>query len=66
MIENKKEGKYIFGVCKVGEKGQIIVPKEAREMFNILPGDSLVFMGDKKRGMALIKADEIYEYIDKK
>lgn len=52
-----KDGKYLFGICKVGERGQIVIPKEAREVFNIKPGDSLVLLGDVKQGMALVKAD---------
>lgn len=50
--------RYI-GICKVGEKGQIVIPKEARDMFGIAPGDSVVVMCDKERGMALVKADVI-------
>lgn len=53
-MENE-EGKYLFGVCKVGERGQIVIPKEAREVFNIKAGDSLVLLGDKEKGMALVK-----------
>lgn len=48
--------KYI-GIAKVGEKGQIVIPKEAREMFDIKSGDSIAILCDKKRGIALIKAD---------
>lgn len=51
------KGKYIFGVCKVGEKGQIVIPKEARDVFNIKPGDSVLLLGDKKKGMALVKTE---------
>ena len=61
MIENKKEGKYIFGVCKVGEKGQIVIPKEARDIFDIKPGDSIIVLGDEKKGLALLKAETFYE-----
>ena len=50
-------GKYIFGVCKVGDKGQIVIPKEAREGFGIKPGDSLVMLGDINQGMALVKTE---------
>lgn len=50
-------GKYLFGICKVGEKGQIVIPKEARDVFDIHPGDSLVLLGDKKRGIAVVKAE---------
>lgn len=48
--------KYI-GISKVGEKGQIVIPKDAREMFNIKPGDSMVVLCDKKKGIAIIKSD---------
>ncbi len=54
------ESKKMFGICKVGERGQIVIPKDARDMFEIKPGDSLILLGDKKKGMALIKA-EIFE-----
>jgi AbrB family looped-hinge helix DNA binding protein len=47
------------GVCKVGEKGQIVIPKEAREMFNISPGDSIIVLCDKEKGIALLKSDFI-------
>ena len=59
---NKEKGKYIFGVCKVGEKGQIVIPKDARAVFNICPGDSLLVVGDEKKGLALLKT-EIFEAI---
>ena len=49
-------GKHIFGVVKVGEKGQIVIPKSARDVFDIKPGDGLVILGDEEQGMALIKA----------
>lgn len=53
------------GVCKVGEKGQIVIPKEAREMFGIIPGDSVVVLADKKQGIAIIKSDFIEEMSSK-
>ena len=49
--------KYLFGICKVGEKGQIVIPKEARKVFNINPGDSLLLVGDTKKGLALVKTE---------
>ena len=39
---------------KVGEKGQIVIPKEVREMFNIDPGDMLLLLADKERGIAIV------------
>ena len=47
-------GKYIFGVVKVGERGQIVIPKEARELYEIKAGDSLMVLGDQK-GIAMLK-----------
>ena len=49
--------KFLFGVCKVGEKGQIVIPKEARQVFDIKPGDGLLLLGDKNKGLALIKTE---------
>ena len=46
------KGKYAWTV-KVGEKGQIVIPKEARDVFDINPGDSLIVLGDEKKGIAI-------------
>ena len=56
--------KYV-GISKDGEKGQIVIPKEARDMFDIKPGDSVVVLCDKKKGMAIVKANVLEESIDK-
>ena len=53
-----KKDKYV-GICKVGEKGQIVIPKDARDMFNIKPGDSIIVLCDKEKGIALVKSDVI-------
>ena len=50
-MKNPK-GKYAWTVT-VGEKGQIVIPKQAREVFDIQPGDTLVMLGDVKRGLAI-------------
>ena len=50
-MENPK-GKFAWTVT-VGEKGQIVIPKQAREVFGIQPGDTLVMLGDIKRGLAI-------------
>ena len=60
MSKNK-----FVGISKVGEKGQIVIPKEARDMFNINPGDSVIVLCDKKRGIALVKSDIIESLTDK-
>lgn len=54
--------KYIFGTVKVGERGQIVIPKEAREKFNIKPGDTLLVVGDLKKGIALAKVEGLKGY----
>ena len=59
-----EKNKYV-GVCKVGEKGQIVIPKEIRNMFNINPGDSVIVLCDKDKGIALLKADVIENLTDK-
>ena len=53
------------GIAKVGEKGQIVIPKEARDMFNIKSGDSIIVLCDKERGIGLLKADAIEDLTDK-
>lgn len=49
---NNAEGKYAWTV-KVGEKGQFVIPKEARELFGIQPGDTLIVLADAERGIAI-------------
>ncbi len=46
------EGKYVW-TATVGEKGQIVIPKQARELFGIRPGDTLLLFGDEKKGIAI-------------
>ena len=48
------DGKYIFGTAKVGERGQIVIPTEAREVMGIHPGDTLLILGDEKQGLAIV------------
>jgi AbrB family looped-hinge helix DNA binding protein len=61
MQEN--DGKYIFGVVKVGDKGQIVIPRDARKLYDIKPGDALLMLGDQK-GMALLKTEIFQSAID--
>ena len=53
------------GMVKVGEKGQIVIPKEARDMFDIKPGDTLLILGDKKQGIAIPPKDSILSLAEK-
>lgn len=61
MQENN--GKYIFGVVKVGDKGQVVIPRDARKLYDIKPGDALLVLGDEK-GMALLKTEVFQSVID--
>lgn len=51
-MKKTPKGKYAWTVT-VGEKGQIVIPKQAREVFQIEPGDTLILLGDEKRGLAI-------------
>ena len=59
----EENGKYIFGVVKVGDRGQIVIPKDAREIYGIKAGDSLLVLGDSK-GMAILKTEIFQDKID--
>lgn len=56
----KPEGKHAW-TAKVGEKGQIVIPKEARDIFNIRPGDTVLLLGDEARGIAIVN-NEAYRH----
>ena len=51
------KGKHMFGVVKVGDKGQIVIPAKARKVFGIEPGDNLIVLGDEASGIAVIKEE---------
>ena len=53
---NKPKGKHIW-TAKVGEKGQIVIPKQARDIFNISPGDTVLLLGDEAQGIAIVNND---------
>ncbi len=56
------EGKHVFGIVTIGDKGQIVIPKRAREVFHLAPGDQLLVLGDEDQGIALVKADILHEF----
>lgn len=58
-ILSMPKGKHIFGTVRVGDKGQIVIPKEARSVFGIGPGDSLLVLGDEENGIVLARAEVI-------
>lgn len=57
-------GKHMFGMVKVGEKGQIVIPAKARKVFDIKPGDNLVVLGDEAQGIAIIKEKGLLDMIN--
>ena len=58
-ILGRPKGRHVFGTARVGERGQIVIPKEARAMFGLEPGDTLVLLADKKRGIALQTTEKL-------
>ena len=62
--ETAKQTKFIWS-AKLGEKGQIVIPKEARDLFNLKKGDSLLLFGDLERGIAIAKQEDYLEFAKK-
>ncbi len=60
---NAPEGKFAW-TATVGEKGQIVIPKQAREIFGIKPGDTLLLLGDEQRGIAIPPKGAFAELFD--
>jgi AbrB family looped-hinge helix DNA binding protein len=60
---NPPQGKHAWTV-KVGEKGQIVIPKEAREIFNIQAGDTLIILGDEAQGLAIVKQEMLVKFAE--
>ncbi len=58
------EGKYVW-TTKVSDKGQIVIPKEAREIFNINVGDTLLLLGDTEKGIAIVKEEQYLDFAEK-
>ena len=54
-----RNDRYFMSSVKIGPKGQIVIPKEARDMFGLEPGDTLVLLADRKKGLALQTADKL-------
>lgn len=58
------KGKHFFGLAKIGERGQIVIPQKARKVFDLNPGDELIVLGDEEQGIALVKADRMMEFMN--
>ena len=59
----KREERYFMASVKIGPKGQIVIPKEAREMFGIEPGDTVALLADREQGIALQSAEKLHPYL---
>lgn len=57
------KGKYFFGSVTVGERGQIVIPKEARDVFNINSGDKLLILGDEERGLGIVHQRDLINFV---
>ena len=58
------KGKYAW-TATVGEKGQIVIPKQARELFDIKPGDTIIILGDQKKGIAIPPKSAFTEFMSR-
>ena len=56
-ILGKQKNQRVFGTAKVGDRGQIVIPKEARELFNIRPGDTLLILGEAETGLIVSRPE---------
>ncbi len=63
MMSKNKSEKFMSSV-KVGSKGQIVIPKEVREMFNISPGDTLLLLADSEKGIAIERYGVFEKFAD--
>ncbi|WP_099333179.1 AbrB/MazE/SpoVT family DNA-binding domain-containing protein [Actinomyces minihominis] len=62
-MAKRPKGKYAW-TAKIGEKGQLVIPKEARDIFGIEPGDSVLILGDIKRGLAIVNSERLLKIAD--
>ena len=63
-ILGKQTAQRVFGTAKVGDRGQIVIPKEAREFFGIEPGDTLLILGKHETGLIVTKPETLNDLAD--
>ena len=56
-ILGQGKSRRVFGTAKVGDRGQIVIPKEARELFKIRPGDTLLILGEEETGLIVSRPE---------
>ena len=64
-ILGKSKTRRVFGTAKVGDRGQIVIPKEARDLFHIEPGDTLLILGEKDTGLIVSKPEVLSDIANK-
>ena len=64
-ILGKGRGKRVFGTARVGDRGQIVIPKEAREFFGIEPGDTLLILGKNETGLIVTRPETLNDLASK-
>lgn len=64
-VLGKSNSRRMIGTAKVGDRGQIVIPKEAREMFQIKPGDTLLILGDKETGLIISRPEVLEDIADR-
>ena len=55
-------GRFLFSTVKVGDRGQIVIPKDIREMFDIHSGENLAIVADREKGIGILKEDEMRSF----
>lgn len=60
----KGNSRRVFGTAKVGDRGQIVIPKEARELFQIRPGDTLLILGEESKGLIISRPELLRDLAD--
>ena len=63
-ILGRQSAQRVFGTAKVGDRGQIVIPKEARELFNIRPGDTLLILGEENKGLIVSRPELLRDLAD--
>lgn len=64
-ILGKSNARRVFGTAKVGDRGQIVIPKEARQLFGIKPGDTLLIFGETDVGLIVSRPEDLNDLADK-
>lgn len=63
-VLGKNRQQRVFGTARVGDRGQIVIPKEARALFGIEPGDTLLILGDAETGLIISRPEVLHNLAD--